>query len=840
MAGASERVVEMMEVRALVSGAIVGGAYRVVRPVAEGGMGIIYEVEQIATGARRALKAMHGQFAADDKLRSRFVLEARLAASIASDHVAQVMDAGQDPTTGALYIVMELLDGTTLSRELRRTGPFPWPTAVAVLGQIAHALGAAHAAGIVHRDLKPANVFLSRSRHVGLPFMVKLLDFGIAKALADASDSTAAILGTPAWMAPEQTTMDVPIGPQADVWSFGLMAFVLLTGRHYFSSANAPNAPTAAVLREVVLDPLLRASERARQLGAGDRLPAGFDPWFERCVDRAAERRFSEARSAFEALERLPAPVVSALSWTPPTPPASGGLEAGHLSSPLPPVSVPEAQVTAIETPSPGNAASRPAISQSPAPTGAATSPSLPGGARSTLTGALWALGAILVGWAAWHAGNHQKTGPATAVDSASPATAAPPLSIRLHGSNTIGGDLAPALAEAFLQRRTAAKAIVRKRTAPDEVRVEARDGDRTLEAIEVFAHGTATGFQDLASGSCDMAMASRRIRPDEVGKLASQGDLTSAASEHVVGLDGIAVIVNPANPVSALTSAQIGDVFAGKVLRWSELGGKNDPIVVHARDDRSGTYDTFAHLVLAGRPLAAGTMRHESSDELSDAVAGDARAVGFIGLPYVRSAKAIMVQETGSAALLPSPMTVSTEDYPLARRLYLYAPPGASLAARDFVDFTLSEDGQKVVQSSGFVDLRPSCDANAAQCTACPREYREAVRGACRLSMDFRFDGDNQLDTRALRDLPRVVAMMQQPAFAGRSLLLFGFSGDAASRPDNVALSQQRAGIVGAQLRARGLHVEFERGLGSDMPVADDTTDEGRERNRRVELWLR
>ncbi len=836
----------MMEVRALASGAIVGGSYRVVRPVAEGGMGIIYEVEQIATGALRALKAMHGQFAADDKLRSRFVLEARLAASIASDHVAQVMDAGQDPATGALYIVMELLDGTTLSRELRRTGPFPWPTAVGVLGQIAHALGAAHAAGIVHRDLKPANVFLSRSRHVGLPFMVKLLDFGIAKALADASEATAAILGTPAWMAPEQTTMDAPIGPQADVWSFGLMAFVLLTGRHYFSSANAPNAPTAAVMREVVLDPLLPASERAHQLGVGDRLPAGFDAWFERCVDRSAERRFPEARSAFEALARLPAPTVSALSalsWTPPAPPASGDLDRApreSLSSPLPPMAVADAQVTAIETPSPGSAASRPAISQSPTPTGAATGPALPGVPRSTLVGAMWILGGILVGWVAWHAGSRQKTGPATAIDSASPATAAPPLSIRLHGSNTIGGELAPALAEAFLQRRTAAKAIVRKRTAPDEVRVEARDGDRTIEAIEVFAHGTATGFQDLAGGSCDMAMASRRIRPDEAGKLASLGDLTSAASEHVVGLDGIAVIVNPANPVSALTSAQIGDVFAGKVLRWSELGGKDEPISVHARDDRSGTYDTFAHLVLAGRPLVAGTKRHESSDELSDAVAGDVRAVGFIGLPYVRSAKAIMVQETGSAALLPSPMTVSTEDYPLARRLYLYVPPGASLAARDFVDFTLSEEGQKIVQSSGFVDLRPSCDANAAQCTACSREYQESVRGACRLSTDFRFDRDDQLDTRALRDLPRVVAMMQRPDFAGRSLMLFGFSDDAANRSDNVALSQQRAGIVAAQLRARGLRVDLERGLGSDMPVADDTTDEGRERNRRVELWLR
>ena len=373
MAGASRSAVEMIEVKALASGAIIGGAYRVVRPVAEGGMGIIYEVEQIATGARRALKAMHGQFAADDRLRSRFVLEARLAASIESDHVAQVVDAGQDPATGVLYIVMELLDGTTLSRELRRTGPFPWPTAVGVLGQIAHALGAAHTAGIVHRDLKPANVFLSRSRHVGLPFMVKLLDFGIAKALADATESTAAILGTPAWMAPEQTT-DSPIGPQADVWSFGLVAFALLTGRHYFSTANSSNAPTAAVLREVVLDPLLPASERARQLGVGDRLPAGFDGWFEQCVNRSPLRRFPDAASAFEAFSRLPAPAASGPSWISPPPPAAlSPISSSSVS--LGPML--EAAVTVIETPGPESGASRPAMSQSPAPTGAATSPSL-------------------------------------------------------------------------------------------------------------------------------------------------------------------------------------------------------------------------------------------------------------------------------------------------------------------------------------------------------------------------------------------------------------------------------------------------------------------------------
>jgi len=232
---------------------------------------------------------------------------------------------------------------------------------------------------------------------------------------------------------------------------------------------------------------------------------------------------------------------------------------------------------------------SRPAMSQSPAPTGAATSPSLSRGPRSAVALAMWGVGALLVAWVIWRVNTRPTVPSAASIAPPPPAMTAPVLAIRMHGSNTIGGELAPALAEAFLQRRTAAKAIVRRRTAPDEVRVEARDGDRTIEAIEVFAHGTATGFQDLAAGSCDMAMASRRIRPDEAEKLASLGDLASAASEHVVALDGIAVIVNPSNPVSALTTGQIGDVFAGKIRRWSELGGKDDPIVVHARESGRG-----------------------------------------------------------------------------------------------------------------------------------------------------------------------------------------------------------------------------------------------------------
>jgi phosphate transport system substrate-binding protein len=428
---------------------------------------------------------------------------------------------------------------------------------------------------------------------------------------------------------------------------------------------------------------------------------------------------------------------------------------------------------------------------------------------------------------------------PATATTTA-PA-AYEPVSLRLHGSNTIGSELMPTLARAFLERRTAAKAVVVRRTQPDEMVVEARDGEKVLDAYEIFAHGTRTAFEDLAGARCDVGMASSRIHEDEARSLAPLGNLMSAASEHVVALDGLAVIVNPANPVLVLTKAQIADVFEGKASRWSDVGGTDQPIVVHARDDKSGTYDSFKHMVLGARPLTATAHRHESSEELSDAVAGDPDAVGFIGLSYVRSAKAVMVRDRGSSPLLPSPMTVATEDYPLSRRLYLYDPPGASQVARDFVDFVLSEDGQSAVRSAGFVDLRPACDASAARCVSCAKEYAEAVKGACRVSVDFRFEhGSQQLDTRGLGDLPRVVGLTRRPDLLGHPLVLLGYSSGKGSRPQVLAESEHLAALVAEQLTARGLKVDVTRGMGSQLGEADDATDEERDRARRVEVWVR
>jgi len=303
-------------------GKLFGGDFRVVEPLKHGGMGSVYIVEQLQTGAKRALKLMHPQLVADPKFRRRFEQEARIGAQIPSEHVVQVIAAGVDAGSGSAWLVMELLEGEDLDTCLRRRGQLPQAEAMEVLGQLCHALGAAHQVGIVHRDLKPANIFLAIARRRGVPFTVKVLDFGIAKIVAESSTTHTEAVGSPMWMAPEQTTQDHEILPATDVWALGLLTFRLLTGRYYWKAPNKPGATTAMLFREILIEPLPSAAQRAAEHGVAG-LPKGFDSWFGRCVAREPHARFPNAADAFTALEKIlsprqvsgSSPAIDVLGW---------------------------------------------------------------------------------------------------------------------------------------------------------------------------------------------------------------------------------------------------------------------------------------------------------------------------------------------------------------------------------------------------------------------------------------------------------------------------------------------------------------------------------------------
>jgi phosphate transport system substrate-binding protein len=428
----------------------------------------------------------------------------------------------------------------------------------------------------------------------------------------------------------------------------------------------------------------------------------------------------------------------------------------------------------------------------------------------------------------------------ANATSLPAPADGAPVL--RIQGSNTIGAQLGPALVAGLLDKQGAGSIQQQPGTQPNEIRVTGFLPSGQKVSIDVAAHGSSTGFAALKAGQADLAASSRPIKNAEVSELAGLGDLRSQDAEQVIAIDGVAVILHPANPVRQLSINQLAKIFSGEIHDWEQLGGTGGAIHLYARDQQSGTFDTFNELVLTrfGKSLARDAQRFESSEGLSDEVSNDRQAIGFIGLPYVRRAKAVAIIDGESKPMLPSIGLIATEDYPLSRRLYFYLPPDSKQRwAKALVRFAQSPQGQSIVAQNGFV--AQTVQAVKVRATAeMPADYQNLTREAERLSVNFRFaQGSASLDTKARLDVKRVVDYLKAHDKLNQKVTLVGF-GDAKSDPSRAQLlSKLRAMAVRRELLKGDVILRDVRGFGDEMPVATNDVDEGRIKNRRVEVWV-
>jgi serine/threonine-protein kinase len=286
-------------------GTVVGGKYRVGKLIGHGGMGTVWLGMHLVLNTRVAIKFIRPQFAERPDARRRFEIEARAAANVKSKHAVQIFDYGVTES-GLPYIVMEYLEGESLSETLVRRGPLPADEAARVIGQAARALQKAHDAGIIHRDLKPDNIFLAtnvENAESDLPYTVKLVDFGIAKMLDVGTDGPTplggptqdgAVIGTPNFMSPEQLTVGGAPGPLTDVWSLGACTYAAFTARIPFEGEVLGD-----IVLKVCIAPLPLPSEHNPQV------PPGLDAWFARACNRDPTKRFQSATELSEALNNV-------------------------------------------------------------------------------------------------------------------------------------------------------------------------------------------------------------------------------------------------------------------------------------------------------------------------------------------------------------------------------------------------------------------------------------------------------------------------------------------------------------------------------------------------------
>jgi phosphate transport system substrate-binding protein len=259
----------------------------------------------------------------------------------------------------------------------------------------------------------------------------------------------------------------------------------------------------------------------------------------------------------------------------------------------------------------------------------------------------------------------------------------------------------------------------------------------------------------------------------------------------------------------------------------------------LYGRASDSGTFDTFVSLIFGGDKNAFSPRLHvkENGEAIANAVSRDPAGIGYVGIAQIRSQKALELSDgPGTASLLPSPFTVATEDYILSRRLFFYTPENRDEFTRKFIDFALGPQGQAVMEEVGFVRQTPILE-KVVNPPAAPASYRDRVAGLRRMSLNFRFRPNSTiLDNKALADLPRALAVLTQNGIHANVAVL-GFADSKGTPLQNQTLSVQRAEVVGERLRAYGIEVQTV-GFSSVMPVGDNATPEGREKNRRVEVW--
>ncbi len=217
---------------------------------------------------------------------------------------------------------------------------------------------------------------------------------------------------------------------------------------------------------------------------------------------------------------------------------------------------------------------------------------------------------------------------------------------------------------------------------------------------ISVQGGGSGVGIASIIDGTCDIGNASRAIKEKEIVTAEEKGVNVFA---NIVARDAIAVVLNPVNDIDGLTLEQIKAIYTGEFSNWSQVGGSDQEIVIISRDSASGTFEAFNELALDKEKVRPDALLQASNAAVATSVANTPGAIGYVGLGYV-TAKIKAIEVNG---IIPSKETVNSDTYPLARPLFMYTNGEPTGAVKEFIDFVMSEEGQKLVEENGYISVK-------------------------------------------------------------------------------------------------------------------------------------
>jgi phosphate transport system substrate-binding protein len=225
-------------------------------------------------------------------------------------------------------------------------------------------------------------------------------------------------------------------------------------------------------------------------------------------------------------------------------------------------------------------------------------------------------------------------------------------------------------------------------------------------QTMTVTGGGSGVGISSLLEGTTDIAQLSRKIKFDEKQKLQAKG---KSIQEIIVAYDALAIIIHPSNKVQELTREQVEAIFTGKITNWKEVGGDDMKIIPYSRETSSGTYEFFKSHVMNNKNYTNGIMSMPATGAIIQSVSQTKGAIGYVGLAYLsKNIKAIRLSYDGGKTFVePSIANAKNKTYPIVRPLYYYYVTTSEKKVKPFIDYVLSETGQKIVSETGFISIK-------------------------------------------------------------------------------------------------------------------------------------
>lgn len=416
------------------------------------------------------------------------------------------------------------------------------------------------------------------------------------------------------------------------------------------------------------------------------------------------------------------------------------------------------------------------------------------------------------------------------------------PVILRISTTPGIADSLMVPLTKAFV---TSAYDKKVKSLIDGEVRrvhwTEQSSGTQQIEIVEQMDEvGFASLGQTDPNKRSDIHVAFRGPSSSESVALAGIGNLLSSDCAQVIALDAVSVLVNAGNPIASLTEGQLEDLVSRKVVNWNGVGGDDLPVslVFPQPTGRESVVAASFKKRLDGSAL-------KQIDRLVDDTMGeDPGSLGLAAYSTCKRSKIIAIQAAErTRILMPSPFTIATEDYKYTVRVIAHHAMKASKVTAEFMRFAISSEGQKAVGASGYIDLniKVNSEENDEVIAAIAKKVSpKRLRDAERLSTNLRFEtGKADLDIKAQADIRRVVQRLADPDLQDRRLAVLGFADSRGGDVVNLPLSEKRAAAVAGIFVSQGVKPSALMGFGARMAVDTNDTEEGMQRNRRVELWI-